>query len=970
MLNSVAGEGVSVAGINKTDEKIPETDKHSETDTDTEVDICGLDTDVDICGIDEEQPDDEVSLTPMDAEGTESDVEEPAAENPKDSKTSSSRKRKKQLIGEDVCFICFDGGELFLCDRQGCNKGYHPSCVNRDEAFFRAKGVWTCGWHLCSICEKTAYYKCYTCPFSLCKGCVKDGVILCVRRNKGFCESCIEVVKLIENIGQGDKKVEVDFDDTSSWEFLFKDYWVELKENLSISHEEIALAKNPYIEKTANQHDVDSFASSSDSDTMLTRLSKKRKSKKLLKSHFPIEAETEANEDIHKEKKQKFRKKSNARGPQSKLNDYAAIDSHNINLIYLRRKLMEDLLEDSDRFHDTVVGTFVRIRISASNQKQDVYRLVQVVGTMKVDEPYRIEKKNCDILLEILNLHKTEITPINSISNQSFTEDECDRLRQSIKCGLIRRLTVGEILDKALALQHTLVTDWLETEIVRLSHLRDRASEKGRKKELREFVEKLQVLKTPAERLRRLQQIPEIHADPNMHPSYKSVDDGDETDTDDNRKEGNNRFVGKERNPVIARKSESFRKDFCSRPRKSSDTNSEPKQPRSDIKSEPSIRMLSKSQPQSRNIKKSTSQPAVKSEPRKYSDANSEPKQPTSDMKSEPSTGILSESQLQSSVMKKSTSQPAVKSEPRKYSDANSKPKQPTSDIKSEPRKNSDANSKPKQPISDIKSEPRKNSDANSKPKQPTSDIKSEPSTSLFSESQPQSSIIKKSTSQPTMKSEPRKDTDANSEPKQQTLDIKSQPSTEILAESQPQSSITEKSNLPAGKSEPAVKPEKIWHYEDPSKKIQGPFSMTQLRRWSDKSLFPASLRIWKKSEAQSESILLTDALAGKFEKNNSAVLSKAEVSDLVDKNNLLKKQACGSPKPALAETPPPPLPENVNAGLFSRGVEGNVEYDDRDRLSSPGNKAGNSRSGLRKVCPYNQNGECKKGASCGYLHN
>lgn len=28
---------------------------------------------------------------------------------------------------------------------RGCNKGYHPSCVNRDEAFFRAKGVWTCG---------------------------------------------------------------------------------------------------------------------------------------------------------------------------------------------------------------------------------------------------------------------------------------------------------------------------------------------------------------------------------------------------------------------------------------------------------------------------------------------------------------------------------------------------------------------------------------------------------------------------------------------------------------------------------------------------------------------------------------------------------------------------------------------------------------------------------------------------------
>ncbi|KAJ0076493.1 hypothetical protein Patl1_36553 [Pistacia atlantica] len=52
-----------------------------------------------------------------------------------------SRKKSE----EDVCFICFDGGELVLCDRRGCPKAYHPSCVNRDEAFFRAKGRWNCG---------------------------------------------------------------------------------------------------------------------------------------------------------------------------------------------------------------------------------------------------------------------------------------------------------------------------------------------------------------------------------------------------------------------------------------------------------------------------------------------------------------------------------------------------------------------------------------------------------------------------------------------------------------------------------------------------------------------------------------------------------------------------------------------------------------------------------------------------------
>lgn len=32
---------------------------------------------------------------------------------------------------------------FLLC--RGCPKVYHPSCVNRDEAFFRAKGKWNCG---------------------------------------------------------------------------------------------------------------------------------------------------------------------------------------------------------------------------------------------------------------------------------------------------------------------------------------------------------------------------------------------------------------------------------------------------------------------------------------------------------------------------------------------------------------------------------------------------------------------------------------------------------------------------------------------------------------------------------------------------------------------------------------------------------------------------------------------------------
>lgn len=35
--------------------------------------------------------------------------------------------------------------EFLLRVRRGCPKAYHPSCVNRDEAFFKSKGRWNCG---------------------------------------------------------------------------------------------------------------------------------------------------------------------------------------------------------------------------------------------------------------------------------------------------------------------------------------------------------------------------------------------------------------------------------------------------------------------------------------------------------------------------------------------------------------------------------------------------------------------------------------------------------------------------------------------------------------------------------------------------------------------------------------------------------------------------------------------------------
>ncbi|KAL0835761.1 hypothetical protein Bca101_087650 [Brassica carinata] len=528
---------------------------------------------------------------------------------------------------EDVCFICFDGGGLVLCDRRNCPKAYHPACIKRDEAFFRTAAKWNCGWHICGTCQKASSYMCYTCIFSVCKRCIKDADYVIVRGNMGLCGTCIKPIMLLEKVSQGDNEaVKVDFDDKLSWEYLFKVYWLCLKEELSLTVDELTRANNPWkvvpyvAPKVESQNDhtrnraysADNSAvdvavngtkrrRTSDSPTLPSKLDTKNPSNtlkklpgdtswatkelleflsfmrnedtsllsqfdvqgllldyikkkdlrdpvqesqvicdqmlvklfgrqrvghfemlKLLESHFliqekPKDEKTKNGESAHavhdppvRDRRRKMRKKTDGGVQNENLDAYAAIDVHNINLIYLRRKYLETLLDDINKLREKVVGTILRIKVSGGDQKLDIHRLVQVVGTSKAATSYQLGAKTTDVMLD-----KREAISIDQLSDQDVTEDECKRLRQSIKCGLNKRLTVGDTLKTGATLQAMRINEALETDIVKFKHLRDRASEK----------EKLGLLESPEERQRLLQEVPEVHTDPSMDPSHASAED-------------------------------------------------------------------------------------------------------------------------------------------------------------------------------------------------------------------------------------------------------------------------------------------------------------------------------------------------------------------------------------------------------------------------------------------------------------
>lgn len=330
----------------------------------------------------------------------------------------------------------------------------------------------------------------------------------------------------------------------------------------------------------------------------------------------------------------------------------------------------------------------------------------------------------------------------------------------------------GDVLEKARELQEVRVIDWLEAEIVRLSHLRDRASEKGRKKELRECVEKLQLLKTPEERQRRLEEIPEVHADPKMDPSCESEDESEM----DNR-----------RQVSITRPRESgfFRRDrdhFSSRKGSSDSWSANARPPN-----------------KNRELNRNSSGKGFSSR--------------REDMIAASQTNEHS----WNNGVDKAT--PGSWEKPRLASD----------------------------PVISSRAE-----------------VRSDISATASEASQPVS----------------------------------------------------------AGKLQVDARvneTEKIWHYRDPTGKVQGPFSLSQLRKWSNTGYFPADLRIWKASQGEDDSILLTEAMDGRFQKESLSVGLLSAVSS----------NASNAPSSV----------ENTRDSLHAHGSEYGIRYDSSNLPSPTGGR-------------------------------
>ncbi|XAR56266.1 hypothetical protein NMG60_11036679 [Bertholletia excelsa] len=242
----------------------------------------------------------------------------------------------------------------------------------------------------------------------------------------------------------------------------------------------------------------------------------------LLDPHFlenvaPLEeAELESSEDDENVLASLKKRKGSSTGrktqekevvsPSTSQGKFASIVTENIKLVYLKRTLVQELLKQPEAFEEKIVGSFVRVK-SDSSSRRNSHQLVQVTGLKKTSE----EADNIAILLQVADMEKD--IAINMLSDDNFTEEECEDLRQKVKDGQVRKPTIVEIEEKARILHEDITKHWIPRELSLLQNLIDRANEKGWRSKLYEYMEKKRLLQTESEVSRLLQRVPQVISD-------------------------------------------------------------------------------------------------------------------------------------------------------------------------------------------------------------------------------------------------------------------------------------------------------------------------------------------------------------------------------------------------------------------------------------------------------------------------
>ncbi|XP_071697776.1 uncharacterized protein [Rutidosis leptorrhynchoides] len=155
---------------------------------------------------------------------------------------------------------------------------------------------------------------------------------------------------------------------------------------------------------------------------------------------------------------------------------------------------------------------------------------------------------------------------------------------------------------------------------------------------------------------------------------------------------------------------------------------------------------------------------------------------------------------------------------------------------------------------------------------------------------------------------------------------------------------------------------EKMWHYKDLSDKIQGPFSMAQLREWYKNGYFPVGIKIWRNGDKEDDAILLRDALKGKFTVVESRTVSQDGLKLTRDSNKISSMNPAPNRRRDIANLHPPPTPKKADVGLAGGQMGPSSHPSGKDGVQSA------TPNSVHLVASGNQEGYTA-GSGCVRLH-
>ncbi|KAH0766887.1 hypothetical protein KY285_002758 [Solanum tuberosum] len=136
---------------------------------------------------------------------------------------------------------------------------------------------------------------------------------------------------------------------------------------------------------------------------------------------------------------------------------FAALIPENINLIYLKKSLVMELIKQPESIETKIIGSFVRVKLDPRDSEQcNSHQLMQITG-IKLGS-----SDTCNSGSSIQVSIMAGDVSLTKLSDAEISEEECNVFREKVKAGLLKKLTIVELEQKAEILHEDITKHSLE----------------------------------------------------------------------------------------------------------------------------------------------------------------------------------------------------------------------------------------------------------------------------------------------------------------------------------------------------------------------------------------------------------------------------------------------------------------------------------------------------------------------------